>query len=72
MKQAPARKRAVSYWNMKKIESQRVLSGGDESHKMCELKRTDSFIFVFLHLDRMLRAICQNCIQSNKEHFVYL
>lgn len=46
MKQSPARKRAVAYW-VHEVESQRMLSGGDESHKVYELKRTDSFIFVF-------------------------
>lgn len=38
MKQAPARKRAVSYWNMKKTESQRVSSGGDESKRCVNYK----------------------------------
>jgi len=38
-------------WNKKHIDSLRSLSHIDESHKcVCELKRTDPFISVFLHL----------------------
>lgn len=37
--------------NKKQLDSLRSFSGGDESHKcVCELKRTDPFISVFLHL----------------------
>lgn len=38
-------------WNKKQIDSPRSFSGRDESHKcVCELKRTDPFISVSLHL----------------------
>lgn len=41
----------LNRWNKKQIDSLRSFSGGDESHKcVCELKRTDPFISVFLHL----------------------
>lgn len=41
----PARKRPSGFWNMRQIKRNGIFSGKDESHKMCELKRTDLCVF---------------------------